>query len=68
MLADLKEISLNTLIHLLVTLKLKGIKWPDYFIESESDNIEIAMEEFDGEYEDVELRIYRLKFLSEFAN
>jgi len=40
----------------------------DYFIESESDNIEIAMEEFDGEYEDVELRIYRLKFLSEFAN
>tara|TARA_B100001123_G_scaffold70411_1_gene78872 strand:- start:1892 stop:4084 length:2193 start_codon:yes stop_codon:yes gene_type:complete len=40
----------------------------DYFIDSESDNIEIAMEEFDGEYEDVELRIYRLKFLSEFAN
>ena len=40
----------------------------DYFIESESDNIEIAMEEFDGEYEDVELRIYRIKFLSEFAN
>jgi len=40
----------------------------DYFIESESDDIEKAMEEFDGDYEDIELRIYRLKFLSEFAN
>ena len=40
----------------------------DYFIESESDDIEKAMEEFDGDYEDIELRIYRLKFLSEVAN
>ena len=40
----------------------------DYFIESDSDDIEKAMEEFDGDYEDIELRIYRLKFLSEFAN
>ena len=40
----------------------------DYFIESDSDDIEKAMVEFDGDYEDIELRIYRLKFLSEFAN
>jgi len=40
----------------------------DYFIESDSDDIEKAMDEFDGDYEDIELRIYRLKFLSEFAN
>ena len=40
----------------------------DYFLEAETDNIEAAMEEFDGEYEDEELRLYRLKFMSEVAN
>ena len=40
----------------------------EYFIESETDDIEKAMKEFEGEYEDFELRIYRLKFLSELAN
>jgi len=40
----------------------------DYFIEAESDSIEDAMEEFDGDYEDEELRLYRLKFISEVAN
>ncbi|SFR50135.1 ATP-dependent DNA helicase RecQ [Robiginitalea myxolifaciens] len=40
----------------------------DYFLEAESDNIDAAMEEFDGEYEDDELRLYRLKFMSEVAN
>tara|TARA_B100000953_G_scaffold77413_1_gene62742 strand:- start:1121 stop:3313 length:2193 start_codon:yes stop_codon:yes gene_type:complete len=40
----------------------------DYFMEAESDNIELAIGEFDGEYEEFELRIYRIKFLSEFAN
>ena len=40
----------------------------DYFIEAESDNIEEAQKEFDGEYEDEELRLYRLKFMSEVAN
>ena len=33
----------------------------DYFMESESDDIEAAIEEFDGEYDDQELRLYRLK-------
>lgn len=40
----------------------------EYFLESETDNIEDAQQEFDGEYEDEELRLYRLKFMSEVAN
>ena len=40
----------------------------EYFLESETDNIEEAQREFDGEYEDEELRLYRLKFMSEVAN
>jgi len=40
----------------------------DYFLESETDNIEKAMEEFDGDYEEEELRLYRIKFISEVAN
>ena len=40
----------------------------DYFMESVSDDIEEAIEEFDGEYDDQELRLYRLKFISEVAN
>ena len=40
----------------------------DYFLEAETDKIETALNEFDGEYEDEELRLYRLKFMSEVAN
>lgn len=40
----------------------------DYFLEAETDNIEEALKEFDGDYEDDELRLYRLKFMSEVAN
>ncbi|QCX00712.1 DNA helicase RecQ [Aggregatimonas sangjinii] len=40
----------------------------DYFIEAESDDIEVASAEFDGDYEDEELRLYRLKFTSEVAH
>ncbi|MFP4845663.1 RecQ family ATP-dependent DNA helicase [Winogradskyella sp. PE311] len=40
----------------------------DYFMESESDKIDDAVEEFDGDYEDEELRLYRIKFMSEVAN
>jgi len=40
----------------------------DYFLEAESDSIDDAVEEFDGEYEEEDLRIYRLKFMSEVAN
>ena len=40
----------------------------EYFMESESDKIADAIEEFDGDYEDEELRLYRIKFMSEVAN
>ncbi|WP_340203149.1 DNA helicase RecQ [Ascidiimonas sp. W6] len=40
----------------------------DYFIESESDKIALAIEEFEGDYEDEEMRLYRVKFISEVAN
>ena len=40
----------------------------DYFIESHSDSIEQALDEFEGDYEEEELRLYRMKFMSEIAN
>ena len=40
----------------------------DYFMESESDKIDDAIDEFDGDYDDDELRLYRIKFISEVAN
>jgi ATP-dependent DNA helicase RecQ len=40
----------------------------DYFMESESDKIQDAMDEFEGEYTDEELRLMRIKFISQVAN
>ena len=40
----------------------------DYFMEAESDKISLAMEEFEGEYEEDELRLFRIKFISDIAN
>lgn len=40
----------------------------DYFMESESDKIEDALKEFDGDYDIDELRLMRIKFISEVAN
>ncbi|ARV13579.1 DNA helicase RecQ [Gilvibacter sp. SZ-19] len=40
----------------------------DYFLEAETDKIDVAIEEFDGDYDDEELRLYRIKFISEVAN
>ncbi len=40
----------------------------EYFLEAETDKIDEAMEEFDGDYEDEELRLFRIKFISEVAN
>jgi len=40
----------------------------DYFMESESDKIELALKEFDGDYDTEELRLMRIKFISEVAN
>ena len=40
----------------------------DYFMDSETDNIEKALKEFDGDYDLDELRLMRIKFISEVAN
>ena len=40
----------------------------EYFMESDSDKIQDAMDEFDGDYEDEELRLMRIKFISQVAN
>ena len=40
----------------------------EYFMEAESDEIADAIEEFDGEYEEEEIRLYRIKFTNEVAN
>ena len=40
----------------------------EYFMESESDRIQDAMDEFSGDYDDEELRLMRIKFISQVAN
>ena len=40
----------------------------EYFMDADTDEIEAALEEFDGDYDDEELRLYRIKFISEVAN
>jgi len=41
----------------------------DYFKEdAETDSIEDALAEFDGDYEEEDLRLMRIKFMSDFAN
>lgn len=40
----------------------------DYFMEAETDGIEEALSEFDGDYDQEELHLYRMKFISEVAN
>lgn len=40
----------------------------DYFMEAQTDKIDEAINEFDGDYDDEELRLYRIKFISEVAN
>ena len=40
----------------------------DYFSEAETDEITDAYKEFDGDYSEEELRLMRIKFMSEMAN
>ena len=40
----------------------------EYFMEAETDKIQEALDEFDGEYDEEELRLMRIKFISEVAN
>ena len=39
----------------------------EYFLESESEDISDALKEFDGDYDEEELRIFRVKFLSDVS-
>lgn len=40
----------------------------DYFMEAESADLQGAIDEFDGDYEEEELRLMRIKFMSDVAN
>ncbi|WKN30960.1 DNA helicase RecQ [Porifericola rhodea] len=40
----------------------------DYFLSADSDSIELALEEFGSDYSEEELRLMRVKFMSEYAN
>lgn len=40
----------------------------EYFMEAETDKIQEALDEFDGDYDDEELRLMRIKFTSDVAN
>ena len=40
----------------------------EYFMEAENDKIQEALDEFDGDYDEEELRLMRIKFLSDVAN
>ncbi len=40
----------------------------DYFMEADSDDLYLASDEFNGDYEDDELRLFRIKFISEVGN
>lgn len=40
----------------------------EYFMEADSDSVEAAFEEFDGDFTEEELRLMRIKFMSEVAN
>lgn len=40
----------------------------DYFMEADSEDLQEAHKEFDGEYDEEELRLVFIKFLSEVAN
>ena len=40
----------------------------EYFMSADNDSIEEALEEFDGDYDIEELRLMRIKFISEVAN
>ena len=40
----------------------------EYFMESDTDDLKVAHAEFDGDYDEEELRLVRLKFMSDVAN
>ncbi len=40
----------------------------EYFMEADSDKIQLALDEFDGDFDEDELRLMRVKFISDVGN
>ncbi|MBK78789.1 MAG: ATP-dependent DNA helicase RecQ [Flavobacteriaceae bacterium] len=40
----------------------------NYFLDSESGSIKNALEDFEGDYEEEEIRLFKIKFLTDIAN
>ena len=40
----------------------------DYFIETESDDLNIAVNDFEDEYDELDLKLYRVKFINDISN
>ena len=40
----------------------------DYFMEADNDQVVPALEAFDGDFDEEEIRMYRIKFISDVAN
>ena len=40
----------------------------EYFMDADTDKIQDALDEFDGDYDEEELRLMRIKFINEVAN
>ena len=40
----------------------------EYFIEANNEDVSIALQEFDGEFDEDEIRLYRIKFINDIAN
>jgi ATP-dependent DNA helicase RecQ len=40
----------------------------EHFMEAETDKIQLALDEFDGDYDEEELRLMRVKFISDVGN
>ena len=40
----------------------------EYFRESDTDNLQVAIDELGDEYSEDEIRLVRIKFISEMAN
>ena len=40
----------------------------EYFIGANNEDVSVALQEFDGEFDEDEIRLYRIKFISDIAN
>jgi ATP-dependent DNA helicase RecQ len=40
----------------------------DYFMNAETDSLEVALDELDEDFSEDEIRLMRIKFMSEYAH